>query len=86
MMMALRMSEYPLVEFPTTEEKYGDWIRSHPHGFVVDSWKKAAGVPDGMNGMTWHRADCDTIQPDMGIRHVTGKVMKACPTNTGALA
>ncbi len=44
------MKAFPLVEFPQTEDEYKVWIEQHPHGFVINTWKKPANVPTIMRG------------------------------------
>ncbi len=49
------MKAHPLVEFPRTEDEYDEykvWIEQHPHGFVINTWKKPANVPTNLRGMT----------------------------------
>jgi hypothetical protein len=80
------MHAHPLVELPLTEDDYNAWLARHPHGFVINAWKKSTHVPEDLRGMTWHRADCGHIGPFGALRYVTGDTLKACSTNPGALS
>lgn len=69
-----------LIAIPVTEREYADWIAAHPHGFVINAHKTQSGK------MLWHRADCQHIQPEWADHWVTGRTIKACSLNPGALA
>jgi hypothetical protein len=75
-----------LIELPQTEKAYRTWYKNHPHGFIINTAKIPANMPDHMQGMMWHHATCDTIDPKYPGRLVTGDTMKVCSMNPGALA
>jgi hypothetical protein len=50
------MPESDAVYIPEVEGTYATWLRQHPQGFVINAPRS------GPQPMTWHQADCDTIQ------------------------
>ena len=82
----LTVDQEALVRSPDTEDEYLSWVLGNPHGFVINANKAPSQMPDHMQGMTWHHANCSTIDPKRHKRLVSGATMKACSLNPAPLA
>jgi hypothetical protein len=74
------MTDAATVYIPELESTYSAWLRQHPKGYVINAPRF------GTQPMTWHQADCDTIQVYEDATSVEGAKMKVCSLNPGALA
>ncbi len=66
-----------MVYLPPSGGDYGDWVKAHPDGFVIN-------VPAGNADMTWHQVGCGHIMPG-GDWNALGH-SKACSVHPGELA
>lgn len=61
--------------FVTNNEEYLDWLKAHPQGFVLNSYKSPSP-----NYLILHRAQCPTIQDKIGDAYI-----KVCAENIEGL-
>jgi hypothetical protein len=68
--------------FEDDDTGYLAWVETHPHGFVVNTYRK----PD-LRYLMLHRATCGTItgKPARGDRWTTGLFLKACAETRSTL-